>query len=187
MEASEEIWKDIPGYEGYYQASNYGAIRSVDRIKMLFGVNPVEMKGRTLRNKYNKSTGYMMVILGVDGRRDTKTVHRLVAKTWIPNPSLLGDVNHKDGDKGNNAISNLEWCTRSMNIHHAYDTGLNISRKGTEVWTNKLTEDQVREIYHAPGLCREIGEKYGVLKDCVAKIKSRRSWRHLDMGAALCA
>lgn len=179
----EEIWKPIPGYEGYYEASSLGEIRSVDRVKMLFGVNPVEMKGRTLRQKINKSTGYRMVILGVDGRRDTKTVHRLVAKTWIPNPCSFGDVNHKDGNKNNNSCKNLEWCTRAKNIQHAYGTGLNVSRKGAEVWTNKLTEGQVREIYHANwGTHREIAEKYGVQKPCVWSIKNRRIWRHLDMG-----
>ncbi len=180
METEEEIWKDIPGYEGYYQASNLGLIRSLDRISMILG-RPKKVFGRVIRLKTNKNNGYRMAILCVNGERKTHTVHRLVAKAWHENPNSLGDVNHRNGDKSDNRPENLEWCSRSDNLIHAYSSGLKISVKGTRVWTNKLTEDQVREIFHSAGIHREIGERFGVKKACVAAIKKRRIWKHISM------
>lgn len=183
MNSEEEIWKDIPKYEGYYQASSLGRIRSLDRISMILG-RPTKVIGRVIKVKHNKSNGYCVVILCVNGARKTHTVHRLVAMSWIPNNSGLGDVNHKNGDKHDNKPDNLEWCNRSQNHLHAYKTGLKVSRKGEDVfWKAKLTEAQVRSVFCDPRSASSIAASLGVTKSCITHIKSGISWRHLRLCA----
>lgn len=101
----KEIWKDIPGYEGIYLASNLGRIRS---------------KNGVLKPSKHRD-GYLHVVFCVKGVRKTFLVHRLVALTFIPNPDNLPQINHKDENKTNNYIDNLEWCTMEYNIF--YGTG----------------------------------------------------------------
>lgn len=123
----EEIWKDIPGYEGYYQASNLGNIRSVDRVVINgSGKNShtSHIKGKMLKQYISRKNGYAYVALSVNGVSKTKRVHVLIAKTWIDNPCNKPQVNHIDGNKANNNINNLEWVTQSENMLHAYNTGL---------------------------------------------------------------
>lgn len=103
-----EIWKDIVGYEGFYQVSNLGRVRSLKCIK------------RTIFN----NSGYEIVNLKVKRKQKNKLVHRLVAETFIPNPFNKEQVNHKDGNKKNNSVDNLEWCSRHENMVHAYKQGL---------------------------------------------------------------
>lgn len=98
---TEEIWKDIEGYEGY-QISNIGRVRRNDRLL------------KTI--KYN--TGYLRTGLCKDGKQKLYYVHRLVAKAFIPNPDNLPQVNHKDEDKTNNRVDNLEWCDAKYNMNY---------------------------------------------------------------------
>ena len=104
-----EVWKDIPDYEELYQISNYGNIKNKKRNNYL--------KGGIKR-------GYREVILFKNNKNNYKLVHRLVAENFIPNPDNLPQVNHKDGNKLNNNLDNLEWCSRSENMKHAYKLGL---------------------------------------------------------------
>jgi hypothetical protein len=101
----KEMWRPIPGYEGIYWASNFGNIRSVKCV----------LKPSKHRD------GYLHVVLCVKGVRKTYQVHRLVALAFIPNPKKFPQINHKDEDKTNNCVENLEWCTMDYNIH--YGTG----------------------------------------------------------------
>lgn len=105
-----EKWKDIVGYESYYQISDIGRIKRKDTEKIL---------------KNNIRNGYEYVTLCVNGQRKKFYVHRLVAIAFIPNPNSYEQVNHKDGNKSNNKASNLEWCTQKENLLHAFRTGLN--------------------------------------------------------------
>lgn len=118
-----EIWKDIKGYEGLYQISSRGRVRSLDRdIEQISrGGNPYKrrMKGMLIKPGILNS-GYEVVWLQKEGISEALTVHRLVAKAFIPNPNDKNDVNHLDGDKTNNELSNLEWVTRSENIKHSH-------------------------------------------------------------------
>ena len=115
-----EVWKNIPEYEEY-QVSNYGRVKSLDRIIKQYGhKNFYErvMRGKILKPR-TQNGGYLIVCLSHNGKRIAKTIHRLVAITFIGNREGL-DVNHKDGNKQNNKLENLEWVTRSENIKHDY-------------------------------------------------------------------
>jgi hypothetical protein len=118
----KENWKYIGGFTGQYQISDTGNIRSVDRVVNQLGhKNKYSriMKGKDIKQRLQNG-GYLLVWLSKEGKVKPFTVHRLVATTFIPNPNKLRDVNHLDGNKCNNNISNLEWCTRSENIKHSY-------------------------------------------------------------------
>lgn len=108
-----EIWKDIKGYEGYYQISNLGNVKSLDRIDAIGRV----VKGRLLKWKHN-NRGYFTICLKKDGQARYFLVHRLVALTFIPNGDGLAQVNHKDENKSNNQVDNLEWCNNLYNAHY---------------------------------------------------------------------
>jgi hypothetical protein len=111
-----EKWVDIEGFEGFYQVSDLGRVRSVDRVVVgRFG--DYKAKGRVLAQKDN-GYGYLRVVLAKNGRMSNKYVHRLVASTFIGNPLNLEEVNHKDENKSNNKADNLEWCTSSYNINY---------------------------------------------------------------------
>lgn len=126
-----EIWKDIKGYEGYYQISNFGRVKSLDRIvKRNSKFGNLHLKEKILVPTSDKD-GYLCVMLHRKNKviRSVK-VHRLVANHFIPNPENKSTVNHKDGNKINNNINNLEWATRSEQTQHAYKLGLNNSKVG---------------------------------------------------------
>lgn len=130
----EEIWKDIIGYEGYYQVSSIGRVKSMARERIYKnGYRPLQEK--ILNPSYN-SRRYYTVVLQKNGVKSTKTVHRLVADVFIPNHLNKKTVNHIDGNKSNNNISNLEWSTYSENNQHAIDTGLRKS-----YWTGKKKDN----------------------------------------------
>lgn len=116
----EEIWKDIAGYEGLYQVSNLGRVRSLDRTIQYFrqGVlNIAHRKGKLMKQNYT-SDGYFMIYLRKDNIDKYYAVHRLVAQAFIPNPDNLPYVNHKDEVKDNNCVDNLEWCTHTYNCNY---------------------------------------------------------------------
>lgn len=123
---TNETWKDIPGYEGYYQASAKGEIRSIDRAVIYeceSSVRSMIKRGKLISQTADKS-GYLHVGLTLNDVTKLCSVHRLVAQTFIPNPENKPQVNHIDGNTSNNSVENLEWVTRSENMQHAKNTGL---------------------------------------------------------------
>lgn len=174
-----EIWKPVIGYEGLYEVSNYGNIKSLKRT-----VN----RGKCHRTweehqlKYSVDLkGYFRTNLAKDGINRTVKVHRLVAEAFIPNPMNLPQVNHKDGNKQNNSVKNLEWCTHSENQKHACMMGL---KRNDGEFNNghKLTVEQVHFIrnnyvprdktFGAVAL----GKRFGVHRKTIGRIVNDVSW-----------
>ena len=116
----EEIWKDIKNYEGSYQCSNLGRIRSLNRYVYEKTGKRQFRKGQEIKTRLNNN-GYLQFALNKNGIRKMKYVHIIVAETFLPNPLFLETVNHKDGNKLNNKVSNLEWSSQSDNNLHAYE------------------------------------------------------------------
>lgn len=125
----EEIWKPIEGYEGRYEISNLGRVKSFYREETI-------LKPTTSFN------GYYRLSIRINKTRKTIKVHRLVAKAFIPNPNNYPQVNHIDGNKKNNNLNNLEWCNSKMNIRHAYEIGLK-KRKVILILKNGIIMDCV--------------------------------------------
>lgn len=149
-----EIWKPCPGYEGHYEVSNQGQVRGVDRyVRGSHGTTNF-IASKLLAISINKKRRYPTAALQKENRKHTKSVHRLVALAFHPNPNNLPEVNHKDGIKTNNWATNLEWSSRIDNIHHARDTGLMLTPFKEHI-------PQALELA-AQGLTRkEIGAKLG--------------------------
>lgn len=113
-----EKWKDIVGYEGYYQISNFGRVKSLDRNETNVNGITRKLKG-SLKGTFISNYGYVLVTLSKNCKNMAYAVHRLVAEAFILHPNYLDEVNHKDRNKKNNFLSNLEWCTSRENTHHA--------------------------------------------------------------------
>ena len=118
-----ETWKDVVGFEGYYKVSNLGNVKSCDRyVKCSRGLNKRLWKGKLLTKIISSTRGYEQVSLSVDGKSHKVYVHRLVAEAFLVGKH--DTVNHKDGNKLNNCVDNLEWVSYSENNLHAYAMGL---------------------------------------------------------------
>lgn len=160
-----EIWKDIEGYEGYYQVSNLGRVKSLDRqIHMKNGKNML-VSGTIMALQINQ--GYLTVRLRLGNTRKNVRVHRLVATAFIPNPNNLPEVNHIDENKQNNSVDNLEWCT------HKYNS--NFGTKNIRSNITKSKNPNLREICKSNGMkiakkviCTTTGEIYESIR-CAAR------------------
>lgn len=138
---SEEIWKDVDGLEGCYQISTFGRVKSLAR----YDYSTRYLKEKIMKLSKDKD-GYYIIGLGCAKKgikRKTYRVHQMVAKAFIPNPSNLPEVNHKDENKINNYVGNLEWCTTKYNL--TYGHRLDCAR-GERNDKHKLTKEQVLEI-----------------------------------------
>ena len=126
------MWKDIKGFEGYYQVSDDGQVRSVDRVVYQTNGHPLSYKGHIMKQTLARN-GYYVVNLRNGTKPHALTVHRLVAETFIPNVNDFPTVNHIDGNKQNNHVSNLEWVSYSDNNIHALVHSLRKPKKGVPV------------------------------------------------------
>ncbi len=142
MERSDKIeWKDIIGFEGSYQISNFGEVKSLPRY-IQRRISMQLIKGRILK-PYKRDIGYLQVLLHLDGKPYRFAVHRLVAAAFIDNMEKKFEVNHKNGIKDDNHVSNLEWATRLENNSHAIENGffdLELRRKNAQITIKKAIE-----------------------------------------------
>lgn len=174
------MWKPINNYEGYYEVNELGEVRSVDRVVPTKKEGVVKhLKGRLLI-PHESGKGYPAVALCKDHRPRTTYIHSLVAEAFMsqPDPDLV--INHIDGNKWNNAASNLEWVTYSENNQHAYDNGL--KGRGEDFYISKLTEDQVRQIRKEGkyDTYENIATKYGVTKGTIRGVLLNHTWKHIN-------
>ena len=129
------------------------------------------------RKATRKDDGYYIFDYYKNKKRYMVRLHRAVAECFIPNPNNLPCINHKDGDKSNNSVTNLEWCSYSENIKHAYNTGLHKSyikdRRSNP--RSKLTPEQVNDILtiYKDKTGAELGRMYGVTKECIYYIRNK--------------
>lgn len=162
-----EKWKDIAGYEGDYQESTYGRTKSFKRGK-------VKILKPFLQGEYL----YVELHKGDQGK--TIQVNRLVAETFIPNTDNLPEVNHRDGKKYNNHVSNLEWVTHAQNMRHAVDTGLQVIIQGEDHKKAALTNKDAVYIRENPdGLTgKELAEMFGVPPMVVSNIQTGKTYKN---------
>jgi len=176
-----EEWKSISGYEGYYEVSNLGRVRSIERLVPHARYGTTKQQSKILRPAIDD--GYFKVALSKDRTLRSMRVHRLVAAAFVDNPNDYTEVNHKDGDKLNNQVSNLEWCTRSQNVKHAFDNNLLQAMRGVKNGNSKLSESDVlairSEYKYGKITLISLANKFGCSKRNVLDIVHKRIWKHL--------
>lgn len=173
-------WKHIEGYGDRYKLSDTGVVISCKR-KMWNGKVFWESKDRIL-TPYPSKIGYYTYALSKENRTKLVYVHRLVATHFITNPEKKLQVNHKDGNKKNNELSNLEWVSCKENIQHAFRTGLTTApdRKGAKNSQARLGEKEVREIRkRKKDILATIAREYGISISQVWAIQNNKSWKHI--------
>lgn len=163
----DEQWRPIDGFDKY-QVSNFGRVKSFKWTKPRI-LKPV-LVGE-----------YLGINFSISGKLKWRTIHTLVAETFIPNPEGKPEVNHKIGMKFNCHVENLEWATQSENMQHAHNTSLQIAVHGEEHGRAKLTKEQAKEIRDNPDQLsqRALAKIYGVNKATICAIQSGKSWKHV--------
>lgn len=165
-----EHWKSILGYEGIYEVSDQGRVRSARKKQRTF-------VGKIMKLRLD-SDGYSILMLNKIGSpKSLKKVHRLVAEGFIPNPDNLPEVNHKNGIKIYNVVENLEWSTHADNQKHAGQT--NLMAKGSRNGIAKLTKEAVVSIRKSVLSGIALANEYKVSTTTISLIKNRKIWKHL--------
>ena len=175
----EEIWKDIEGYIGFYQVSNLGRVKSLER-KVTSRNGLMKVRERILKQVI-ETKGYYASSLSKLGRHRLISTHRLVAIAFLDNANSLLEVNHKNGIKTDNNVDNLEWTTRSRNMVHAFKTGL-ASKLGSKNQNSLLTEGDVtwiKEMLRNGVKDRAVGDVFNVSKDVIRQIRRGKNWLHV--------
>lgn len=172
----QEVWKDIPEYEGLYQVSNKGRVRSLDH-ETFNGKYVCNYKGK--ERIQSVAHGYYAVTLCKRGVQHFHFVHRLVASAFLPNPQKLPDVNHIDANKLNNCVSNLEWCTPLENNRHACKLGLVPIRYGKDhpnarrIFQYSIDGVFIKTWYGIDEISRELGITRGNIDKCLRGTRNK--------------
>lgn len=178
----DEEWRDVPNWEGYYQVSSAGRVRSVDRViecvvsngsASKFGV--IRRFGK-LRKLYTDAEGYLRVKFCRDAIVVRPKVHRLVAAAFLPPPpSKSHQIAHWDGDRANARLDNLRWATPKENTNDKFRHGTVL--QGNDVGTAKLSHSDVAKIRSSKDKLGEIAKKYGVSRSQISRIRRRERWQ----------
>lgn len=173
-----EEWEDLIGYEDHYMVSSFGRIKSLAR-EVHRKLDSVSNIPETLKKQRVNKFGYSTVYVSINKKYKHYMTHVLVAEHFIgKKPTPSHQVNHKDGNKQNNHVSNLEWTTPSENKKHAYRLGL-MCQKGENHASNKLNNDQVLYIFTSTVPVKELAVKFGVCKSSITNIKKGYTWAHI--------
>lgn len=168
-----ELWNDIPGYEGIYQVSNMGRVKSLDRVVYTRGCIPCKwLKGQIMKSFL--MDGYERICLSKQGTQRKFWVHRLVAMAFIPNPENLPEINHIDENPTNNNVWNLEWSDRLHNIRHGTRTARMAISQGRKVVQYSLNNQYLREFVSLADAARYIGGKAsssGIRQACIGSVR----------------
>lgn len=180
----KEIWKNIENYEGLYQVSNLGRVRRLAGTiteKNTGTIRPIH--GRVLKASID-SGGYEMISLWRNNKGKWVRVHQLVARAFIDNPEGKRTINHINGDKTVNKVSNLEWATHSENNQHAHNKGLMNVARGEDSPKSKLSNADVKTIrgFMAMGLKNiDIANAYGIDDSQISRIRSGKVWQTVQL------
>lgn len=173
-----EQWRAIDGWEGY-EVSNHGRVRCFKPR----GYNRPRLSIPHVKTTHLSVWGYPEVRLHSGDKTRKFRVHRLVAEAFIPNPHLLPEVNHKDGNKQNNCVGNLEWITRSQNMSHAYEKGLASRMRGERNGHVKLTRQDIVSIKRkwstGKHLQKDLAHQYGVARTTISAVVNNYNWTHI--------
>lgn len=170
MELNIEIFKSIKGYEGLYEISNYGRVKSLKKYRA---------KQDRIMKLVISTLGYSIVSLSINGKTKIKRVHQLIAIAFIDNPENKPQVNHINGIKTDNRIENLEWATAKENTQHSFKTGLQLSRKGIKHHNTNLTENDILSIRKSKLLQKELASIYKISQQTISSIKNKKLWQHI--------
>lgn len=179
---TEEIWKSVDGYEGMYEVSTFGSVRSLSRP---CPGRKWPIRGQIMKHVFRggrKGAKYSYVSLANPPLKLSKAVHRLVAIAFIPNPNNKPEVNHKDGNKQNNHYNNLEWSTRKENVNHSLKDGL-VLRDGVHFNATMTLEKVIRikkELLKGAKQC-VIAKKHNVHCRIIQAISCGRTWKHVTI------
>ena len=172
----EEEWKDIEGYEGIYQVSNLGRVKSLE-AGLLVKNGYYRTKKESILSQYLCHNGYLAICLRLNKKTKRFLVHRLVGAAFIQNPDEKPTINHKNGNKQKNCIENLEWSTYSENLSHALETGLRKPKK------NVLSEFQALAAITFMSTRKRCGasisREFNVSKSTIDRVRKRETWRHI--------
>ncbi len=165
-----EIWKDIEEFNGDYQISNKGRVKS-----KMFAKNGTYSKGeKILTSTISEEDGYEKIAINRNGKTKKRSIHRLMAIAFIPNPNNLPEVNHIDTIKTNNSLENFEWITRLGNMQHANKMG-----RIAKYTHHKINEDQARELKKRISLgenLKSLSLEYGLAHRTIYQIKENKRW-----------
>ncbi len=174
-----EIWLPVVGYEGLYEVSSVGRIKSLDRIVDL-GRQINLMKGKLFIVK-NDKYGYPKTAISKNKIIKHTTIHRLVAQAFIPNPENKPQVNHRNGIKTDNRVENLEWCTNKENMQHAHRTGIKVNKGGENHQWAKLSVEDVeyirRNYNHKTCKLKDLAKRFSVCEGTISLIKNNINWK----------
>ena len=182
-ELKYEKWLDVPQYEGFYQVSSLGRVKSLDRVVDCRGGEQLR-PGRILNTDQSHKKGYERVTLSVNKKKWRPGVHRLVLLTFLGSCPEGHEANHKDGNTANNKLDNLEYVTKSQNQLHSIRVLKNHHSLGENNPQNRLTTEQVKEIRELYSKTKrnspELGKVYGVSSTTIRSIANRLTWAWLD-------
>jgi hypothetical protein len=179
-----EVWKDVSGYEGKYQVSDFGRVKSLARIvesrKGIFG-NKREILLKPTKNKKGYLRVKLCIVKNEVSSEKNFYVHSLVLNSFLENPLNKPQVNHKNGIKDDNRVDNLEWATGSENVIHSLENKLKVPQKGSEHGMSKLTEKEVLEIrtIGRTKTLKEVAKIYNVDMSLISLILLNKIWIHI--------